>query len=73
VTARTTPGMAIYRLTSPLVAFAPDEKCALTIPKGALIKKDNYMPTIGLTDVGWAHRTVTVAVADLRENSEPFL
>jgi hypothetical protein len=64
--------MAIYRLTSSLAAFAPDEKCALTIPRNSLLKKDNYIPAMGLTDVGWAGKTVTVVVDDFLENSEPF-
>jgi hypothetical protein len=65
-------GMAIYRLTSSLVAFAPKEQSALTIPKGSLLKKDNYIPATGLTDVGWARRTVMVAVEDFLENTELF-
>jgi hypothetical protein len=58
------PGVAIYRLKCPPAAFTADEKHAFRIPTGSLVKKDNYIPAIGLTDLGWARKTVTVAVQD---------
>jgi hypothetical protein len=46
-------GVAMYRLTRPLAAFAAKEKRAFTIPKGSLIKKDKNVPAVGATDIGW--------------------
>jgi hypothetical protein len=64
--------MALYRLNTPLVAFAADERRAVTIPAGSLIEKDKFVPSIDLTNVAWAGKTVTVAIQDFLEHSEPL-
>jgi hypothetical protein len=64
--------VSIYRITRPLTAYAVKEKRALTIPAGSLVKKENYVPAVGVTDIDWAHKIVTVAVQDFLQRIEPF-
>jgi hypothetical protein len=49
-----------------------EEKHAFTIPAGSLIETDNYVPAIGVTDIGWSGKTATVTVQDFIERIELF-
>ena len=62
--------MMTYRLTKPLVCIPLGRKEPITLPVGTEVEKDDFLKTVGLTEVLLNGKLVTVFVQEFLESTK---
>lgn len=62
--------MLTYRLTRSIAALPLGSTQVISLPAGTLIKRDDLLTAVGITDVFLDGRRISVIVQDLIEGSE---
>lgn len=62
--------MLTYRLTRSIAALPLGSTQVIFLPAGTLIKRDDFLTAVGITDVFLDGRRISVIVQDLIEGSE---